>query len=81
MSVLSVNKFTTQLPDSTEFIRVGTVWLSSCTSLKEFHVWDLPTVSTVHHPCSGTKVICLSLYKVYFLAPKTCGIIKDVGEN
>jgi len=48
---VSVNKFTTKLPDSTEFIRVGTVWLSSCTSPKEFHVWDLPTVRTEHHPC------------------------------
>jgi len=81
MSVLSVNKFTTQLADSMEFVRVGTVWLSSLLSPKEFHVWDLHTVSTVHHPCSGTQGICLSLYKVLFMVPKSWGITEDVGEN
>jgi hypothetical protein len=58
-----VNKCTTQLADRTEIVMVGTLWLGSFKSPKEFHVWDLPNDSTVHHPCSGAKGICLCIYK------------------
>jgi len=37
---VSVNKCTRHLAGSTAFVRVGTVWLSSLTSPKEFHVWN-----------------------------------------
>jgi hypothetical protein len=78
---VSVSKFTTQLANSMEFVSVGTVWLSSRTSPKEFHAWDLCTVSTVRHPFSGAQGICLSLYKAFLWCQKAWGITKDVGEN
>jgi len=60
---VSANEFTTQLADSTKFVNIGTVSLSSLTSPKEFNVWGFPTVSTVHHPCcSGAQGNCLCLW-------------------
>jgi len=35
---VSANEFTTQLTDSTKFVKVGTVWLSLFTSPKDFNL-------------------------------------------
>ena len=48
---VAANEFTTQLADSTKFVKVGTVRLSSFRSPKEHNVWNFPTVSTMNQPC------------------------------
>ena len=61
-----MNKFTTQQANSTEFVNGETV------SSIEIHVWDLPTLSTVHHPYSRAQGIGLSVqrsgFKIVFLS-------------
>jgi len=55
-----VNKFTIKQANSTEFVNGETV------SSIEIHVWDLPTVSTVHHPYSCAQGISLSVQRPGF---------------
>ena len=74
---VAANEFTTQLADSTKFVKVGTVWLSSFRSPKEHNVWDFPTVSTMQQPCcSDAQGICIRTWfqdSFPFMAPKFWG--------